>query len=89
MLSLVKLYAKCNILGDKMSAKLYKPNFKKSENDNKCKPLLSMFMVRRQGDLKVITNLAQLTPAELINALIQDAVRQESENSALKKLAEF
>jgi len=72
-----------------MTAKIYKREFKKSTNDNRQKPLLSMFMVRRHEGFKVITNLAQLTPQELINALVRDAARGEAENSALKKLAEI
>lgn len=72
-----------------MTAKIYKPEFSKKLNDNREKPLLSMFMVRRHEGFKVITNLAQLTPLELINALVRDAARSEAEDSAIKKLAEY
>ena len=50
-------------------------------------PLLSMFMVRRRDKFKVITNLAQLSPQELITALVRDAVWQEKE-SALHRMIE-
>ena len=56
---------------------------------NSNRPLLSMFMVRRHDKFKVITNLAQLTPQELVSALVRDAVWSEKENAASKKLAEF
>lgn len=50
-------------------------------------PLLSMFMVRRRDKFKVITNLAQLSPQELITALVRDAVWQEKED-AMKRMVD-
>ena len=54
---------------------------------NNAHPLLSMFMVRRRDKFKVITNLAQLSPQELITALVRDAVWQEKED-AMKRMVD-
>ena len=90
MLILVKLIAKLIRLKlgktNFMAAKIY--NFKTTRAFNNNKPLLSMFMVRRQNGFKVITNLAQLTADELVSALVRDAVCNERETAIARKIAE-
>lgn len=71
-----------------MSAQLHKLDFsKKAMNNNR--PLISMFMVRRQNKFKVITNLAQLSPQELVAALVRDAVCDEKEQAAARLIADY
>lgn len=70
-----------------MSAKIINLNLPQRK-ESSGHPLLSMFMVRRRDKFKVITNLAQLSPQELIAALVRDAVWQEKED-AMKRMADF
>ena len=68
-------------------AQVIKGKFIKKQSDA-AKPMVSMFLVRRHDKFKVITNMAQLTPKELVQALVRDAVWNERENAALKKIVE-
>ena len=80
MLMLGRIKTKFGGVFKQMSAEIIKlklPEREKPANH----PLLSMFMVRRRENFKVITNLAQLSPQELIAALVRDAVWQEKEEA--------
>lgn len=89
VLNLIKLITKYRGKFSNMeTAKIIQLKTKKSEKPNG-HPLLSMFMVRRHDKFKVITNLAQLTPQELVAALVRDAVWNEKENAAVKQILEY
>lgn len=88
MLILHKLIIKFGEKFKFMSAQIIRLNIQKLAS-NANRPLLSMFMVRRHEKFKVITNLAQLTPQELVAALVRDAVCSEREQAAVRKIAEY
>ena len=86
MLMLHKIKHKFGGVFKQMPADIIKLNtLPRQSNANH--PLLSMFMVRRRENFKVITNLAQLSPQELVEALVRDAVWQEKEE-AVKRLTQ-
>jgi hypothetical protein len=83
MLMLVKLTNKVKT----MVAKLIQGKFVKKQPD-RAKPMVSMFLVRRHDKFKVITNMAQLSPKELVQALVRDAVWNEREDAVFKRIVE-